>query len=671
MLMLDRYLVGGGRALDLATGASIRWHARRTRARMPPLFTVRGKSWLIDFDLRRQTRIEVWEPFTGSTHEESADTVAAFRAALSDAHDGRPRALDLAEPSLEKWLFMQRVLAREARLAGFVPLAADVFGALLSQAHWRWPAFLKDRAIVVFATDTRLSPDATIALFKLAMKDARPHLIVRGVTSELWRPRLIASAITVHESPPAEPVESVETLVQRADALTEGGQFVDAEAAARWSMLLSESGDQSPARCALARSLIGQRRLFEARAALAPLETVEATALRESISRRAAQPGLEPAMVESFLEILRTCQDHEDPATALARVAIRLNHALGAAAIAFVIADRSRPIVVAHAGAFSPSASQLAGASRVLDTGVAVPSSARGPSEEAAWPIRYGATVVGALWCHWSVGVPLIPEDVASLLGLAATAAAPAVHEVRERLRSPEPTTALIPDLIGESAAMQIVRSAVLKAAASPFPVLIEGESGSGKELVARAIHASSVRRARRYCALNCAAIADELVEAELFGHTRGAFTGAIAERVGMFEECQGGTLFLDEVAELSARKARCAVLANPAHGASMRESWRPRIARSKARSAPAGSAMISAIASTSCESTFRPFASGSKTSRCSFDTYGRCWQSERAAVPCSRRPRCRCSAPTTGPATSASCRTCWPPPWSRVRSVA
>jgi two-component system, NtrC family, response regulator HydG len=84
--------------------------------------------------------------------------------------------------------------------------------------------------------------------------------------------------------------------------------------------------------------------------------------------------------------------------------------------------------------------------------------------------------------------------------------------------------------------------------------VLIEGESGSGKELVARAVHLGSTRRSKRFCALNCAALSEDLVEAELFGHTRGAFTGAIAERVGLFEEAQGGTLFLDEVAELSAR---------------------------------------------------------------------------------------------------------------------
>lgn len=556
MLMLDRYLIAGGRALDLATGASITWHVRRHRATssLPPLFAVRGRSWLIDFDARGSSRIEVWERLAGQSHEDVGDTVRAFRAALNDARDGRPRALDLVEPSTEKWLFIQRVLAREARLAGFVPMAADAFGAVLAQARWRWPSWLKERAIVVFATDTRLSPDASLALFKLALKDARPHLVVRGVTSQLWRPRLVSLPVHVHEGPPADRHESPDSLVERAATLIEGGQFVDAEAAARWSILLSNGGDQSPARCALARSLIGQRRLLEARATLAPVESREAGALREQIQDSVAEPRTEPAMVESFLDILRTCQDSEDPATALSRVANRLHHSLGATVVAFVIADRNRPHAIAHAGSFAPTIAHLEIASRVLDAGIVVPSSMRGQSEEAAWPIRYGATVVGALWCHWSMGVSLIPQDVASILGLAATAAAPAVHESRERLKTPAAVAAMSADLIGDSPAMQIVRRAVMKAAASPFPVLIEGESGAGKELVARAVHTTSIRRGRQFCALNCAAIADELVEAELFGHTRGAFTGAVAERVGLFEESQGGTLFLDEVAELSAR---------------------------------------------------------------------------------------------------------------------
>ena len=97
---------------------------------------------------------------------------------------------------------------------------------------------------------------------------------------------------------------------------------------------------------------------------------------------------------------------------------------------------------------------------------------------------------------------------------------------------------------------MAVLRSAE-KAAASHIPVLVEGESGVGKELIARAIHGQGERRAKPFVAVNCGAIPDNLVESILFGHEKGAFTGATEKHTGKFVEASGGTLFLDEVGEL------------------------------------------------------------------------------------------------------------------------
>ena len=108
--------------------------------------------------------------------------------------------------------------------------------------------------------------------------------------------------------------------------------------------------------------------------------------------------------------------------------------------------------------------------------------------------------------------------------------------------------------LLGRSDAMDELRATVRRVAESPYAVLVTGESGSGKELVARAIHRLSRRPDRCFGAVNCAALTDELVEAELFGYPRGAFTGAVSERAGLFEAADRGTLFLAEVGELSMR---------------------------------------------------------------------------------------------------------------------
>src|SRR6187402_3014277 len=106
--------------------------------------------------------------------------------------------------------------------------------------------------------------------------------------------------------------------------------------------------------------------------------------------------------------------------------------------------------------------------------------------------------------------------------------------------------------LIGESYAMRQLREQVAMAAPTNGRVLIYGENGTGKELVARTIHALSRRRSAAFVEVNCAAIPEELIESELFGHVRGAFTGAVADRRGKFELADGGTIFLDEIGDMS-----------------------------------------------------------------------------------------------------------------------
>ncbi len=108
-------------------------------------------------------------------------------------------------------------------------------------------------------------------------------------------------------------------------------------------------------------------------------------------------------------------------------------------------------------------------------------------------------------------------------------------------------------ELLGQSAAMQAVRELIAEVAPRDVPVLITGESGTGKELVARAIHRLSQRAARPMVTVNCAALPDALVESELFGHERGAFTGAVCRKIGKFEFAHGSTLFLDEIGDMSA----------------------------------------------------------------------------------------------------------------------
>ncbi len=121
------------------------------------------------------------------------------------------------------------------------------------------------------------------------------------------------------------------------------------------------------------------------------------------------------------------------------------------------------------------------------------------------------------------------------------------LEKVRGELSGREPAVTLV----GDSPAIRRVIEKTKMVASSDVPVLVTGESGTGKEVVARMIHAQSVRRDKPFVVVNCGALAENLIEAELFGHERGAFTGAVKKRDGRFKAADGGTLFLDEIAEL------------------------------------------------------------------------------------------------------------------------
>ena len=142
---------------------------------------------------------------------------------------------------------------------------------------------------------------------------------------------------------------------------------------------------------------------------------------------------------------------------------------------------------------------------------------------------------------------PLTPEGV-----LFAVASALELRQSRRVARELLEELGLAGDMVGDSAEMQSVRELIDRVAPSDARVLITGESGTGKELVASAIHDASTRRDKPFVRVNCAAIPRDLVESEMFGHERGAFTGATQARVGRFELAHNGTLFLDEIGDLS-----------------------------------------------------------------------------------------------------------------------
>ena len=181
---------------------------------------------------------------------------------------------------------------------------------------------------------------------------------------------------------------------------------------------------------------------------------------------------------------------------------------------------------------------------RMRDAGVNVPvivQTAHGGIDKVVSAMRAGA----ADFVVKPVGAERLQVSLRNALSTSA------LETEFQRLKRSRAGTLTFRDIITRNARMQNVLRVAEKAAASLIPVLIEGESGVGKELIARAVHGSGERRSKPFVAVNCGAIPENLVESMLFGHEKGAFTGATEKHTGKFVEASGGTLFLDEVGEL------------------------------------------------------------------------------------------------------------------------
>ena len=375
------------------------------------------------------------------------------------------------------------------------------------------------------------------------------------------------------------------TRVARARAVAAGGRFASAErmlraalgvlerrqqyagaarAAATLGQLLRERGQTARAGAALqqARMLFDTAETGTADAAGGSLaggdwedyQAARALLCVPAALPEAAPPPVAPAGVllegvAGDLVALVRAVETASRAEAPARLCHVLRDRLGAQAVAVYRLGRPAALLAAAGNAdrqLPDAVREIIGAGRIEPLAAAV------RCYHTAVPIHREEVVVGALVVRWARAPTLVDR----LVAIARVASAILEPDLQEYAAGPPDSGASDsgPRLLGRSPEMATLRVSIERAAGAPYPILIEGETGTGKELVARALHQQGPRRARAFCAVNCAALTDELFEAELFGHSRGAFTGAVTDRAGLVEAANRGTLFLDEVGELSAR---------------------------------------------------------------------------------------------------------------------
>ncbi len=501
------------------------------------------------------------------------DANRAFEEAAAHAHAARDEALSLGA---RVWQAAARTDAGQLTAAESVCRAALLAGVLGDIERARAEATLARILLWQGRIDDAIRRELTCAVADretaayVASIAVRVSLAIGDIFSAGQRARELLDAIGPTESSPPQGVPQAQehglarviALSAHVRVLMASGDLAAVDERMRQLHHTTQCA-RTPLRLARMRLLLldvyrRAGRKTEAERELAYLRRVETAApplLREAIARRAkhvaAVAVTRPRATGGNLatKLLTIVYEHEDDRTAIAKTLARVAEALDSSRIELCSGDAGPATAVMSSG--SGLATELG--PRVLQGGIAIGPEDGSAGREQGVPIRVGPRLLGALCVRWPIDrTPR--EDAADILDLAAAVLAPRVEGMQSAAREVATAATSIPELVGSSQGMTEVRRAVARAASAPFAVLIEGESGVGKELVARAIHSLSPRRERRFCDLNCAALPDELLESELFGHARGAFTGAITERAGLVEDADGGTLFLDEVADLSPR---------------------------------------------------------------------------------------------------------------------
>ncbi|HEY6362927.1 MAG TPA: sigma 54-interacting transcriptional regulator, partial [Vicinamibacterales bacterium] len=422
-------------------------------------------------------------------------------------------------------------LCRATLVAGSLPSASRRWAEALLVRVLLWQGRSSDEAVPSLLTDEeRAEAGASTAAF---VDGVAVHALL--VAGKVFAAGQRAGFAVEHAAAAADPMAraiahtaSLRVRAAAGDLVTGRESFDHVRLAARQA--------HTPLRLVRARivwhdALRQAGRLREADAHLTALARIRSAApplLGRAIERRLAGRDpirsvvsivRPPASAQAASSLIRIAHEHDEDATAVRRVLEWVTREIQASRVELQSCDAGPVTTLLAAG--SGLATHLG--SRVLDTGIVIGPETHAGGHELGVPVRLGTRLLACVVARWPVDRS--PASHASdMLDLAAAVVAPRIEAHLAGARVDAAASTSVPELVGVSRAMEDVRRAIVRAAGAPFNVLVAGESGSGKEVAARAIHQLSARRERRFCDVNCAAIPEDLLDSELFGHARGAF---------------------------------------------------------------------------------------------------------------------------------------------------